>query len=137
MYATIDSFNFLCARLNVIYEDYIFGSVGRDRPTEPKMRFFFGIYTNFSLNRATLKSIREHLKPEEEKDEPDTEKIEVSQNLFAAMHYYATNAKMTVVQLLEEIFQPRMDCANWHMEKKIDAWQEDLEKMVNEYGNSA
>ena len=95
------------------------------------------VLDNIEQHKITAKSIREHLKPDEEKDEPDTEKIEVSQNLFAAMHYYATNAKMTVVQLLEEIFQPKQNCANWTMDKKIDAWQEDLEKMVNEYGNSA
>ena len=95
------------------------------------------VIENIEPHKITAKSIRAHLKPDEEKDEPDTEKIEVSQNLFAAMHYYASNAQMTVVQLLEEIFQPKMDCANWAMDKKIEAWQEDLEKMVNEYGNSA
>ncbi len=95
------------------------------------------VIENIEPHKITAKSIRAHLKPDEEKDEPDTEKIEVSQDLFAAMHYYARNAQMTVVQLLEEIFQPKMDCANWAMDKKIEAWQEDLEKMVNEYGNSA
>lgn len=95
------------------------------------------VIENIEPHKITAKSIREHLKPDEVKDEPDTEKIEVSQNLFAAMHYYASNAKMTVVQLLEEIFQPAMKCANWHMDKKIDAWQEDLEKMVIEHDNSA
>ncbi len=95
------------------------------------------VIENIEPHKITAKSIRAHLKPDEEKDEPDTEKIEVSQNLFAAMHYYASNAKMTVVQLLEEIFQPVQNCANWAMEKKIDAWQEDLEKMVNEHDNSA
>ncbi len=95
------------------------------------------VIENIEPHKITAKSIRAHLKPDEEKDEPDTEKIEVSQDLFATMHYYARNAKMTVVQLLEEIFRPVQNCANWAMEKKIDAWQEDLEKMVNEYGNSA
>ncbi len=95
------------------------------------------VLDNIEPHKITAKSIREHLKPDEEKDEPDTEKIEVSQNLFATMHYYASNAKMTVVQLLEEIFQPKMDCANWAMDKKIEAWQEDLEKMVIEHENSA
>ena len=74
---------------------------------------------NIEPHKITAKSIRAHLKPDEEKDEPDTEKIEVSQNLFATMHYYATNAKMTVVQLLEEIFQPKMDCDNWLSSPKL------------------
>ncbi len=95
------------------------------------------VIDNIEEHKITAKSIREHLKPDEEKDEPDTEKIEVSHELFETIYRYARSAQMTVVQLLEEIFQPVVNCANWHMDKKIDAWQEDLEKMVNEYGNSA
>ena len=83
-------------------------------------------------HKITAKSIRQHLKPDQEKEVPETEKIEVPHNLFETIYRNAVQAKMTVVQLLEEIFQPLQNCDNWHFDTKIEKWQQDLEKLCRE-----
>ena len=91
------------------------------------------VVDNIEQHKITAKSIRAHLKPEEEKEVPETEKIEVPHNLFETIYRNAVLAKMTVVELLHEIFQPTQNCDNWHFDKKIERWQEDLEKLVSEH----
>ena len=95
------------------------------------------VVDNIEPHKITAKTIRNHLKPEEEKEVPETEKIEVPYNLFETIYRNAVLAKMTVVELLHEIFQPTQNCDNcWHFDKKIERWQEDLEKLVSEQQKS-
>lgn len=93
------------------------------------------ITQHFKPHEITSKSIRQHLKPEEEKDQPREENIRVPHNLFETIFRAAINAQMTVVQLLQEIFQPVEKCDNWHNAVKIEEWQKDLEKLVSEPKN--
>ena len=90
------------------------------------------VVDNIEPHKITAKSIKAHLKPEQECEPPKTEKIEVPHNLFETIYRNAVLAQMTVVQLLHEIFQPSQNCDSWHFDKKIERWQQDLEKLVSE-----
>ncbi len=95
------------------------------------------VVKNISAHKITAKTIRHHLKPEAEKNAPESETIEVSQELYAAMFNAAIEAGMSIVQLLENIFQPKQNCDNWHYWQKMEAWSKDLEKIVSETDNKA
>ncbi len=95
------------------------------------------ITENMEPHQITAKTIRSHLKPEADKDKPKTEKIEVPQNLFETIFRAAVNVQMTVVQLLEGIFQPKQNCDNWFNDCVIEKWQQDLENLVVGQQNSA
>ena len=85
---------------------------------------------NIEPHKITAKSIKAHLKPDEESEVSDTEKVELPCNLSETIRRYARLAKMSFVQLLKEIFQPVEICNNFDMDKKIERWENDLEKLV-------
>ena len=100
------------------------------------------VVQNIEPHEITAKTIRHHLKPKSENDAPESATIEVSHNLYQAMFEAAISAGMSIVQMLENIFQPMQNCDNWqqsdicHYQQKIEVWQEDLEKLIAERDNS-
>lgn len=91
---------------------------------------------NIEPHKITANSIRQHLKPEEHKDEPQKEKIEVDQPLYKSILKVALDVNLSVVQLLEELFQPIRNCDNWASDRIIDKLHNDIEKLVKEHQES-
>lgn len=95
-------------------------------------------------HEITANSIRQHLKPKEEKDEPVKEKIEVDRPLYKSILSVALGVNLSVVQLLEELFQPIRNCDNWQSDpagicsaaRIIEKLHNDIEELVKQHENS-
>ena len=86
---------------------------------------------NLPTHQITAKSITLHLAPETEKPMPNEEKITVNRDLFERIYTVALSVGTTIPELLEQIFQPKLDnCANYYYEEKIIHWQNDLSNLI-------
>ena len=90
------------------------------------------ITDNLSPHQITAKSITVHLSPETEQTEPKSERITVNQELFNRIFTVALSLGTTIEQLLEQIFQPKYNCANYYYEEKVRQWQNDLDNLAAE-----
>ena len=91
------------------------------------------VTSNLPSHQITAKSITLHLAPETQQTMPNEERITVNRDLFNRIFAVALSVGTTIPELLEQIFQPKLDnCANYYYEEKIQQWQNDLSNLVRE-----
>lgn len=88
------------------------------------------VVNNLLPHQITARSIADHLKPEKEETVPKEERIIVNRDLFNRIFTVALSLGTTIEQLLEQIFQPKQNCANYYYEEKVEQWQNDLENLI-------
>ena len=90
------------------------------------------IIENLPTHQITAHSITLHLCPERDETMPNSERITVNRDLFNRIYTVALSVGTTIPELLERIFQPKLDnCANHYYEEKVRQWQDDLSNLVN------
>ena len=91
------------------------------------------VVENIPAHQITAKSITNWLKPDEPESEPINQKIEVSQDLYEGIFKAALGAGLTVVGLLEEVFQVKQNRPlSWYEERRLGNWQLDLEQLLSD-----
>ena len=88
------------------------------------------VVDNLQPHQITASSIKSHLASEAEEPMPKEEKITVKRDLYNRIFTVALSIGTSIEQLLEQIFQPKQNCANYYYEEKVEQWQNDLEKLV-------
>ena len=88
------------------------------------------VIENLPAHQITAKSITHHLAPRDE-TVPNEEKITVNRDLFNRIYTVALSVGTSIPELLEQIFQPKLDnCADYYYEEKVRRWQDDLSALV-------
>ena len=89
------------------------------------------VTSNLPTHQITAHSITKHLCPERDETVPNEERIIVKRDLFNRIYTVALSVGTTIPELLEQIFQPKLDnCANYYYEEKIHQWQKDLSNLI-------
>ena len=90
------------------------------------------VTSNLPTHQITAHSITKHLVPETEQTMPNEERITVNRDLFNRIFAVALSVGTTIPELLEQIFQPKQNCANYYYQEKLQQWQNDLEHLTKE-----